>query len=55
MPVETGLLCLPDKSINALLIQQNIPQNERLIQLNKVAIAQMKSLTESNAIRKLKG
>ena len=43
------------ESINALLIQQNIPQNERLIQLNKVAIAQMKSLTESNAIRKLKG
>jgi hypothetical protein len=42
------------ESINALLIQQNLPQSERLIQLNKVAIAQMKSLTESNAIKKLK-
>jgi hypothetical protein len=42
------------ESINALLIQQNLQQNERLIQLNKVAIAQMKSLTESKAIKKLK-
>jgi len=42
------------ESINALLIQQNLPQNERLIQLNKVAIAQMKSLSESNAMKKLK-
>ena len=42
------------ESINALLIQQNLPQNERLTQLNKVAIAQMKSLVESNAIKKLK-
>lgn len=42
------------ESINALLIGQKLTQNERLIQLNKVAIAQMKSLMESNAIRKLK-
>ena len=42
------------ESINALLIQQNLPQNERLIQLNKVAIAQMKSLSESNTMKKLK-
>jgi hypothetical protein len=42
------------ESINALLIQQNLPQNERLPQLNKVAIAQMKSLVESSAVKKLK-
>ena len=42
------------ESINALLIQQNLPQNERLIQLNKVAIAQMKSLTKNTGIKKLK-
>jgi len=42
------------ESINALLIGLNLPQNERLIQLNKIAIAQMKSLTESNFIKKLK-
>ncbi len=42
------------ESINALLIGQGLTQSERLIQLNKVAITQMKSLTESNAIKKLK-
>lgn len=42
------------ESINALLIRQDLTQNERLIQLNKVAITQMKSLLESNAIKKLK-
>lgn len=42
------------ESINALLIRQGLEQNERLIELNKVAIAQMKSLLESNSIRKLK-
>lgn len=42
------------ESINALLIEQGLAQSERLFQLNKVAIAQMKSLTESKAIKKLK-
>jgi hypothetical protein len=41
-------------SINALLIRQGLPQKERLIELNKVAITQMKSLLESNTINKLK-
>ncbi len=42
------------ESINALLIRQGLSQSERLTQLNKVAISQMKSLLESNAIKKLK-
>jgi len=42
------------ESINALLIEQQLPQNERLLQLNKVAIAQMKSLVESSSLKKLK-
>jgi hypothetical protein len=42
------------ESINALLIQQNLSQRDRLLQLNKVAITQMKSLLESNSIKKLK-
>ncbi len=42
------------ESINALLIQQSVPQNERLIQLNKVAVTQMKSLVENKAVKKLK-
>jgi hypothetical protein len=42
------------ESINALLIQQNIPQNERIIQLNKVAISQMISLVRNRNIQQLK-
>jgi len=42
------------ESINALLIEQDLSQGERLIQLNKVAITQMKSLVENQAVEKLK-
>jgi hypothetical protein len=42
------------ESINALLIRQGLIQNERLIQLNKTAITQMKSLLESKTLKKLK-
>ena len=42
------------ESINALLIQQGLQQNKRLIELNKVAITQMKSLLESKSMKKLK-
>ena len=42
------------ESINALLIRQGLKQNERLVQLNKTAIAQMKSLLDNNAIKKMK-
>jgi len=42
------------ESINALLIQQNIPQSKRLVQLNQVAITQMKSLIENKNLKRLK-
>lgn len=42
------------ESINSLLIRQGLTQNERLLQLNKVAIYQMKSLIENKAMKKLK-
>ena len=42
------------ESINALLIQQGLSQNERLVQLNIVAITQMKTLVESSTLKKLK-
>ena len=42
------------ESINSLLIRQSLTQNDRLIQLNKTAISQMKSLLESNTMKKLK-
>ncbi len=42
------------ESINALLIGQGLAQRDRLIQLNKVAITQMRSLLKSNLIKGLK-
>ena len=42
------------ESINALLIHQGLNQTVRLIQLNKVAITQMKSLIGNKSIKKLK-
>src|SRR5574344_498891 len=41
------------ESINALLIQQKLPQSQRLIELNKVAISQMRSLLGNKEIQKL--
>ncbi len=41
------------ESINAMLISQEINQQNRLIQLNKIAITQMKSLVENQHIKKL--
>lgn len=41
------LICLSNmESINAVLINENMPQKERLIQLNKIAIQQMKVLSD---------
>jgi hypothetical protein len=42
------------ESINSLLIQQNLPQNERIVQLNKVAISQMISLVRNRNVQQLK-
>jgi len=41
------------ESINALLIENNIAQKERLVQLNKVAITQMKSLLNSDRVKEI--
>jgi hypothetical protein len=42
------------ESINGLLIQQNISASERILQLNKVAISQIKSLLTAKGIKILK-
>lgn len=52
--IEQLVVLSNTESINALLIRKNLSQNERLIELNKVAITQMKSLLASNSIKKLK-
>jgi hypothetical protein len=41
------------ESINALLIQQGLSQSERLLQLNQVAISQMKSLLKNIMAKRL--
>jgi len=43
------------ESINALLINQGTEQQQRLTQLNNIAISQMTSLIQNDSIRKLKG
>jgi KilA-N domain len=42
------------ESINALLISQGLTQGERLLQLNGVAIGQMRSLVNNTGLKKLK-
>jgi len=42
------------ESINAILINQNLPQPERLIQLNQIAITQMRSLLRYKNLKNLK-
>lgn len=42
------------EGINAELIRQGLPQAERVLQLNQIAIAQMKSLLGSSSVKKLK-
>ncbi|MBI5729703.1 MAG: KilA-N domain-containing protein [Ignavibacteriales bacterium] len=42
------------ESINAVMIRQGLPQSERIIRLNEIAITQMKSLLESSSIKRLK-
>jgi len=42
------------ESINALLIRKELPQSERLVELNNVAIIQMRSLTENKKMKLLK-
>ena len=42
------------ESINAVLIHNDLSQPDRLIQLNKMAITQIKSLLQNTSIKKLK-
>lgn len=49
-----ALICLSNmESINAILIQEGMPQGERLIKLNKIAIHQMQVLESNENGRKL--
>ena len=41
------------EGINAELIRQSLSQSDRLIQLNQIAIVQMRSLLDNNSVKKL--
>jgi len=48
------LVCLSNlENLNAHFIEEGLAQSERLAKLNKIAIHQMKLLTESSSIKKL--
>ena len=50
------LVCLSNlESLNAVFINEGMPQSERLAKLNAVAINQMKILIEDTGIRRLPG
>jgi hypothetical protein len=52
--IEQLVVLSNTESINAVLIHQGLKQSERLEQLNKIAITQMKSLVGNKQIAKLK-
>lgn len=52
----TQLVCLANlENLNAHLIQQDLPQSERLRLLNRTAIQQMRLLTDDLGVKKLQG
>lgn len=50
------LVCLANlENLNALFITEGLPQETRLDRLNKIAIQQMRILTDSSRIKRLEG
>jgi len=48
------LVCLSNlENLNALFINEGLPQNQRLIKLNRIAIQQMRLLTEDVGMKKI--
>ena len=48
------LVCLSNlENLNALFINEGLPQEQRLIKLNRIAIQQMKLLTEDVGVKKI--
>lgn len=42
------------ESLNSVFLRQEIPQSERLIKLNRIAISQMRSLIANTSVKRLK-
>jgi len=53
-PLEQLVVLTNLESLNSVLIRQGLPQSERLLKLNEIAIIQMRSLLSDNNIKRLK-
>lgn len=51
--IEQLLVLTNLENLNAVMITQGIPQGERLVKLNQIAIAQLTTLTDNASVRKL--
>jgi len=53
-PLEQLVVLTNLESLNSVLIRQGLPQSERLLKLNEIAITQMRSLLTDTNIKRLK-
>lgn len=53
-PLEQLVVLTNLESLNSVLIRQGLPQSERLVALNGIAITQMKTLVVANNVKRLK-
>lgn len=53
-PLEQLVVLTNLESLNAVLIRQGLPQPERLLKLNEIAITQMRSLLTDTNVKRLK-
>jgi len=53
-PLEQLVVLTNLESLNSVLIRQGLPQSERLLKLNEIAITQMRSLLTATNIKRLK-
>ena len=51
--IEQLLVMTNLETANAMLLEQSVPQRERLEQLRKMAVSQLKTLADSAGARKL--
>lgn len=53
-PLEQLVVLTNLESLNSVLIRQGLPQPERLLKLNEIAITQMRTLLSANTVKRLK-
>ncbi|MSU49408.1 MAG: KilA-N domain-containing protein [Opitutus sp.] len=53
-PLEQLVVLTNLESLNSVLIRQGLPQPERLLKLNEIAITQMRTLLSANNVKRLK-